>query len=309
MTEAEHLATIRYATADELPTVLPGADVLFLWESLAHVHHLASAWPTADSLRWIHTSTAGVDRLLFPALTESDIHVTNSRGVFDRPIAEYVLAALLILAKDLHTTLRLQDRKQWRHRDTERIEGKHALVVGTGPIGRAIATQLSAAGLTVAGAGRTARDHDPDFGTIHASHDLPRLVGGYDYVILAAPLTDDTHGMINADTLTRFRPTARLINIGRGALIVEDDLINALRAGHIAGAALDVFTTEPLPETSPLWDMPNVLISPHMSGDTLGWHEDLVRLFTDNLRRYTRHQTLENVVDKQRGYVSGTERP
>lgn len=309
MSAAERLAHVEYATSGTLGPALAGADVLFTWEHPSPGATLAGAWAAAADLRWVHASTAGVDRLLFPALTESGVVVTNSRGIFDRPMAEYVLATVLTFAKDLHTTLRLQDRRTWRHRETERLHGKRALIVGTGPIGRAIAAQLSAAGLSVAGAGRTARDGDPDFGRVHASADLPGLVGAVDYVVLAAPLTEATKGMIDAEMLARFDPAAYLINVGRGALVVQDDLIAALAAGRIAGAALDVFETEPLPESSPLWDMPNVLISPHMSGDTRGWQEDLVELFTGNLQRYRRGETLRNVVDKQRGYVSGSERP
>lgn len=305
MTGVERVADVRYATEDELTEALPGADVLFVWHFLSEA--VVDAWAGADNLRWVHVASAGVDRLLFDELRDSEVLVTNSRGVFDRPMAEYVLATILSFAKDLHTSVRLQDRKHWRHRETERIEGKRALVVGTGPIGRAIATQLSAAGLSVAGAGRLARTDDPDFGYVHASGALHEVFGEFDYVVLAAPLTDQTRGMIDADALARFAPTARLINVGRGQLVVQEDLVEALSAGRLAGAALDVFDTEPLPEPSPLWEMPHVLISPHMSGDTLGWTEDLVNLFTANLLSYAAGDRLRNVVDKHRGYVSGSE--
>lgn len=302
----EQAAQVRAVTEEQLPDALPGADVLFVWDFRSDA--VAEAFPRADALRWVHAASAGVDRLLFPALLESDIALTNSRGVFDAPMGEYVLATVLTFAKDLHTSIRLQDRKQWRHRETERISGKRALVVGTGPIGRAIAAQLAAAELHVEGAGRVARTGDADFGTVHASDDLHRVLGDFDYVVLAAPLTEQTHGLIDAKALAQFRPTARLINVGRGELIVQPDLVEALEAGRIAGAALDVFDTEPLPETSPLWEMPNVLVSPHMSGDTTGWTEQLVELFLQNLRSYAEGGPLRNVVDKQRGYVSGTER-
>ncbi len=306
MAEVENAATVRYATEDQLAEALPGADVLFVWHFLSEA--VVDAWPAAGDLRWIHVASAGVDRLLFDDLTASDVTVTNARGVFDRPMAEYVLGTVLSFAKDLHTSVRLQDRKQWQHRETERIGGKRALVVGTGPIGRAIAAQLTAAGMTVSGAGRTARDGDPDFGDVHASDTLPDVVGDFDYVILAAPLTEQTRGLVDADTLARFSPSARLINVGRGELVVAPDLVEALEAGRIAGAALDVFDTEPLPESSPLWEMPDVLVSPHMSGDTVGWTRDLVELFTANLRNYRSGTPLRNIVDKHRGYVSGSER-
>lgn len=298
-------AELRYAEAHELPTAVAGADVLFVWDFRSGA--IPDAWPHADALRWIHSSSAGVDRLLFPALRDSEVVLTNSRGVFDQPMAEYVLATVLTFAKDMHTTLRLQDRKQWQHRVTERIAGKSALVVGTGPIGRAIARQLRAAGLRVSGAGRTARAEDPDFGDVHASDNLAHVIGAFDYVVLAAPLTEQTKGLVDAEVLAHCRPSARLVNVGRGELVVEADLVAALQAGQLAGAALDVFETEPLPESSPLWGMPNVLISPHMSGDTVGWVDELVDLFLANLRAYAQGEQLRNVVDKQRGYPSGTE--
>jgi phosphoglycerate dehydrogenase-like enzyme len=298
---AEH-AELRYATGEELPDALPGTDALFVWAFRSQA--IADAWPQADKLQWIHAASAGVDRLLFPQLRDSPVQLTNSRGVFDQPIAEYVLGTVLTFAKDMHTTLRLQDAKQWKHRVTERIEGKTALVVGTGPIGRAIARQLTNAGLRVAGAGRTTRTGDPDFGDIHASDDLARVAGDYDYLVVAAPLTPQTHGLINADVLTAMRPSARFINVGRGELVDQPALITALQQQHIAGAALDVFDTEPLPQDSPLWEMPHVLVSPHMSGDTLGWTDELVDLFLTNLRAFTHGTDLRNVVDKQRGYVT-----
>lgn len=305
MEEAEGLARIRYVRETELAKALPGADVLFMWDFLSDA--LAGAWPESGGPRWVHIASAGVDRLMFPGLTHSDTIVTNSRGVFDEPIAEYVLGLVLAFAKDLHTTLRLQGERRWRHRETERVTGARALVVGTGPIGRAIGRRLSAAGLAVSGAGRTARDADPDLGVVHPMERLGEALAEADYVVLAAPLTPQTRKMIDAAALERMRPSARLVNVGRGGLVAEDDLVEALRAGRIAGAALDVFEDEPLPESSPLWDLPNVIVSPHMSGDVVGWRDELVRLFADNLGRYVSGRPLRNVVDKRLGYV-GSER-
>ncbi|GAA4935590.1 D-2-hydroxyacid dehydrogenase [Streptomonospora halophila] len=303
------LASVRYATADRLGEVLPGADALFVWDLFSEA--LEAAWPKADSLRWVHAATAGVDNLMFDGLVGSDVVVTNSRGVFDEPMAEYVLGLVIAFAKDLPATLGHQSRREWRHRETERVGGKHALVIGTGPIGRAIARRLRAVGMTVEGAGRAARPEDPDFGTVvEASQDtaapgLAEALPRADYVVLAAPLTDATRDLADAAFLARMRPGARLINVGRGPLVDEDALVRALHAGSIAGAALDVARTEPLPADSPLWDAPGALVSPHMSGDVVGWLDELVDLFTDNLDRYLDGNPLRNVVDKSRGYVSG----
>ncbi|MDA8371895.1 MAG: D-2-hydroxyacid dehydrogenase [Nocardiopsaceae bacterium] len=305
------LASVDYVTADHLAEALPGARALFVWDLFSAA--LVAAWPKADSLSWVHAATAGVDNLMFPGMVSSDVVVTNSRGVFDQPMAEYVLGLVLSFAKDFPTSHDLQRSKVWRHRETERVGGKHALVIGTGPIGRAIARQLAAAGMTVEGAGRTVRTSDPDFGTVVAacldfdgSEGLSGALARADYVVVAAPLTDATRGLIGTRALNRMKPTARLINVSRGQLVVEEELLRALRAGRIAGAALDVFESEPLPESSPLWEAPGVIVSPHMSGDVVGWRNELVDLFADNLDRFLDGRALRNVVDKERGYVSGT---
>lgn len=297
----DDLAEVRYVTEKDLVSALPGADVLFVWDFRSH--GLTAALPAADSLRWVHTGSAGVNHVLSPEVVESEVVVTNSRGVFDEPMAEYVLALALAMAKDLPTTLRLQHERRWRHRESERLGGRHALVAGTGPIGRAIGRKLTAAGVTVTGVGRRARGSDPDLGSVLAMDRLAEGLDGADYVVLAAPLTDETRGMIDKAALAAMKPTARLINVGRGPLVAQDDLVEALAAGRIGGAALDVFADEPLPETSPLWAMPNVIVSPHMSGDVVGWRTELVALFHDNLTRYLDDRPLRNVVDKRRGYV------
>jgi len=301
MARAERLAHVAYVRKPQLADALPGCDALFMWDFWSDA--LEAAWPREGGPRWVHIASAGVDRLLFPGLVEGNTIVTNSRGVFDEPIAEYVLGLVLAFAKDLHTTVRLQGERRWRHRETERITGARALVVGTGPIGRAIARRLAAAGLRVSGAGRTAREGDPDFGVVHPMERLHDALAEADHVVLAAPLTPATRNMIDAAALARMRPSARLVNVGRGPLVAEDDLVEALRAGSIAGAALDVFVDEPLAPSSPLWAMPNVIVSPHMSGDVAGWRDELVRLFTDNLDRFAHGRELRNVVDKRLGYV------
>jgi phosphoglycerate dehydrogenase-like enzyme len=251
----------------------------------------------------VHAASAGVNHVLTPEVVASDLVVTNSRGVFDEPMAEYVLGLALALAKDLPTTLAQQRERRWRHRETERLGDRHVLVAGTGPIGHAIGRKLAAVGMTVTGLGRVARSTDPDLGEVVPMSSLSEVLPEADYVVLAAPLTDETRGMINAKALAAMKPTARLINVGRGPLVVQEDLVEALAAGQLAGAALDVFVDEPLPVSSPLWHLPNVIVSPHMSGDVVGWRAELVTLFADNLSRYREGQPLRNVVDKSRGYV------
>ncbi|WP_308282508.1 D-2-hydroxyacid dehydrogenase [Pseudonocardia nigra] len=286
--QADHL---RFATEDTLADALPGSEVLLVWDFTSDA--VRDAWPAADSLRWVHTASAGVDRLVFPGLLDSPVTLTNSRGVFDAPMAEYVLGLVLAMAKDLPGTLAAQGRREWRHRETEPVAGRCAVVVGGGPIGKAIARLLEAVGMQVELIGRREFPALPDA--------LPRA----DWLVLAAPLTDTTRGMFDAAALARLRPSARVINVGRGALVVEPDLVDALREGRIAGAALDVFAREPLPVDSPLWELPGVIVSPHMSGDLVGWRDALVEVFTDNLIRYRAGEPLRNVVDKSLGYVTG----
>jgi len=301
MAPVEAVADVRYATADGLAKALPGADVLLVWDFRSTA--LASAWSAASSLRWVHAASAGVNHVLTPEVVASDIVVTNSRGVFDEPMAEYVLGLTLALAKDLPTTLSRQRERRWQHRETERLGERHVLVAGTGPIGRAIGRKLAAVGMKVTGLGRVARSTDPDLGEVIPMSSLPEVLPDIDYVVLAAPLTEETRGMINAKSLAAMKPTARLINVGRGQLVVQEDLVEALSSRRLAGAALDVFVDEPLPVSSALWHMPNVIVSPHMSGDVVGWRAELVTLFADNLSRYLDGQPLRNVVDKTRGYV------
>lgn len=297
----ESTAVVRYTDEAGLANALRDADVLFVHDFLSRA--VPDAWHAANRLRWLHIASAGVDPVMFPGMRDSDVVLTNSRGVFDDSIAEYVLGVILTFAKDLHGSLDLQRERRWQHRESERIAGRSVLVVGTGPIGRAIARMLRAVGMTVSGAGRRAREGDPDFGTVHASAELAGHLPAYDYVVAVAPLTEETKGMFDAAAFAAMKPAARFVNVGRGELVVTGDLIEALRSGALAGAALDVFDTEPLPSDSPLWTMKNVLVSPHMSGDFVGWRDTLVEVFADNFARWQTGAPLRNVVDKQLGYV------
>ena len=302
ISEVEELAEVRLTTADGLAKAMNGADVLYQWHSFSPA--LKENWHAASSLKWVHVSAAGVSQLLFDELIQSDVTYTNSRGVLSRAIAEFALGFVLDMAKDSQGSSRLQLLQRWQHRTTRKIQGQTALVVGTGSIGREIARLFRAVGMEVDGAGRTARPGDADFGRIHASRDLAGTVHDYDYLVLAAPLTTDTRGLVGAEVLTAMKRTARLINVGRGELVDTPALLEALTSGAIAGAALDVVHPEPLPEGHPLWDMANVIITPHMSGDTEDYLDDLGKLFVENLKRYCNGEPLDNIVDKTLGFVS-----
>jgi phosphoglycerate dehydrogenase-like enzyme len=298
--------TLRYADAAGLASAVGGARALFLWDFFSTA--VADVWSHCDRLEWIHVAAAGVDTLLFDGLRESRVTVTNARGVFDRPIAEFVLASVLAHAKRLHESHDLQREAVWRHRETRTVDGARALVVGTGGIGREIARLLRAVGLRVRGAGRTARTDDVDFGDVVASADLVDQVGWCDYLINAVPLTPQTRGLINAEVFAALRPSAHLVNVGRGATVVQDELAEALAAGRFDGASLDVFEEEPLPVDSPLWSTPGVVVSAHMSGDVTGWRDVLARQFVANAERWLAGEPLENVVDAALGYVPSRSR-
>lgn len=294
-------AEIRYTDADHLAEDIAGADALFLWDFFSGA--LQQAWPQADQLKWIHVAAAGVDKLLFDELNRSEVLVTNAQGVFDRPIAEWVLGAVLARAKDFSGNFRYKETKTWRHRETQSAQGAKALVIGTGAIGREIAHLLSAVGIEVTGAGRREQQQDPDFGVVVLSESLEEHVGEFDIIVNAAPLTPATTNLIGPVTLAAVKSGAHLINIGRGASVDEDALIDALRSGPLGFASLDVFAEEPLPVESPLWDLENVMIAAHMSGDIQGWRETLAQVFLDNAERWLADQELTNVVDKEKGYV------
>ena len=296
------LATIRHTVSvQELEDALDDADVLLAWDFRSG--KLRDAWPRARRLRWVHAAGVGVDAILFPELAASSVVLTNSRGVFDQAIAEYVLGLMLAFAKGLPATVDLQRRHAWQHRETDLLQGQTVLVVGAGGIGRAIGRLARGIGMHVTAVARTARPSDPDLGRVVAGRDLPAVLGEADYVVLAVPLTPETEGLFGAAAFDRMKPTARLINVGRGPIVDEEALLHSLRSRRIAGAALDVFVEEPLPPNHPFWDLPGVLVSPHMSGDFTGWTAALSQVFVDNFLRWHRGEPLRNVVDKWRGYV------
>lgn len=289
-------------TRDRLLANLPEADILLVTDFRTKL--LADCWPSRHHIKWIHATSAGVDALMIDPIRNSDIPVTNARGIFDRPIAEFVLGLVLCFAKDFHQSVRYQDNREWKHRDTERLQGGRVLVVGAGSVGRQIGRLLNTAGLEVSGVARRARDNDPDFLRVYPSEQLMELLPEYDYVVIAAPLTEDTRGQFGPEAFRHMKRSARLINVGRGPIVQTEALVAALQNGEIGGAGLDVFEQEPLPADHPLWGMHNVILSAHMAGDVVGWREALSEQFISNYRRWQNGESLENLVDKQRGYAA-----
>lgn len=301
---AQDLAELRYAgDPDGVAAAIADADAIFSWG--ARRSWIEDAFAGATRLRWIQAASDGVDGLLFPALVASDVIVTNARGIFDDPIAEWAIAAMLAFTTGLHRSVVDQATGIWTDgRRRDRVAGQHLVVVGPGPIGRAAAWRAKALGMTVEAVGRSERTDDV-LGSVAGPDGFHEALGRADHVLDALPLTDGTRAMFDAKAFDAMRPTAHLVNVGRGATVDEDALIDAIRSGAIAGASLDVFVEEPLPSDSPLWSMPTVAVSPHISGDLDDWEEAVVGVFVDNLRRFVAGEPVRNVVDTEAGFGVG----
>ncbi|MCU0483050.1 MAG: D-2-hydroxyacid dehydrogenase [Chloroflexi bacterium] len=265
-------------------------------------------WMLARSprLRWIHSIAAGVEHILTPAVRARGVVVTNARGVFSRPIAEYVLLMIMAVSRRLPELGALQAERTWQPLAGREMRELTVGIVGFGSLGRAVAELAAACGCRVMATRRRAEpgpgETDPEGIAVLGADRLADLLAASDFVVLAAPLTPETDGLIDAIALEAMKPTAWLVNVARGRLVDELALVRAIEQGLIGGAVLDAFREEPLPAGSPLWDMPNVIVTPGMawsSGLVLG---QSVELFCDNLRRYAAGDPLANVVDPAAGY-------
>lgn len=301
----ESVRVVRTQDTEGFAQTVGDADAVFLVDFGSHV--LENAWNKRRRLRWVHVAAVGVDAVLFPAFVSSDVVLTNSRGVFDAAMGEYVLALMLAMAKDLPRTLQLQGERTWKHREPALLRGATVLIVGVGGVGIGVGQSAAASGMTVIGVGRHARSAVKPFHRIAGVSELKSLVPNADYIVLALPRTADTRGLFSRELIHAMGPSARLINVGRGGVLDEEALVEALQAGRLAGAALDVFETEPLPPDHQLWRMPNVIVSPHMSVDVPEAKQWLVDLFLQNLERFRRGEPLLNQVDKRLGFVPAAE--
>ena len=270
----------------------------------------AEQFKFAQKLRWIHAPTAAVHQLLFPELVKSDVLLTNAREVHGPVVAEHVIALIFAMAKKIPQAARLQQGRTWGQdaiwNDGPRpreVEGATVGLIGLGSIGRAVARMAAALGMRVIAVREHPEKARPEgVAAVYAPPQLNDLLSQSDYVVVAAPLTDATRGLINAERLAAMRPDAYLINVGRGPQVDEAALADALRSRRIAGAALDVFEQEPLPPEPPLWELENLLITPHTAGLTEKLWQRHSALFSENLRRYLASEPLLFIVDKQKGY-------
>jgi phosphoglycerate dehydrogenase-like enzyme len=277
----------------------------------------------APRLTWVHSATSGVEGALTPAARGRGIVVTNARGVFSRPIAEYVLMMILSVSRRLPQLLELQRERTWQPLEGAELRDVTVGIVGLGSIGRSVAALATAFGCRVVAVRRRSETGDDAAGTatsqtsadtddavtgpiridrVGGPETLPELLAESDFIVLAAPLTPETEDMINAETLAMVKPGAWLINVARGRLIDERALIRALRAGELGGAVLDTFRDEPLPPMSSFYDLPNVIVTPHTAWSSGRVLDRSVELFCDNLRRFAAGEPLLNVVDPSAGY-------
>jgi phosphoglycerate dehydrogenase-like enzyme len=284
----------------ELAAQLAETEIIFAgWDALTDLER------RAPKLRWVHTAAAGVDLYVRTGVARPGLLFSSGNGPSAVPIAEYILMAILTLAKGTPQYLRQQVEHRWHSASGFEVRGKTVGIVGLGNIGAEAGRLAKAIGCRVIGSRRSvtvARENAEGVDLLLPPRDLPRLLEESDFVVLAAPSTSETAALIDADAIERMKPTAFLINIARGPIVDEGALVDALKRGRIAGAALDVFQREPLPEDSELWDLPQVLITPHHSSASEHSRARQAELFSENLERYLGREPLRNLVDLTRGY-------
>ncbi len=267
---------------------------------------LPKIWPAAKKLRWIHSLSAGVEQILFPGLVDSDVPLTNARGVFKRSLAEFAILGMLWFAKNGPRLLEQKRAHKWETFMVDWLAERSVAIVGYGEIGRECALLAKAMGARILATRRRPEllDSDRVLDRAYPLAGLHEMLSEADYVIVAAPGTPETRHMISTREFSSMKKSAVIINVGRGVVIDEAAMIAALSEARIAGAALDVFEVEPLPADSPLWDMPNVFISPHSTDRTRDpdWLDLAMRRFVSNFHRFVEGQPLEFVVDKKAGY-------
>jgi phosphoglycerate dehydrogenase-like enzyme len=281
---------------------LSGADVILSWGAKRDV--MAELLTGAPKLRWIHSRSAGLDGLLFPELVESDVPLTNGRGVFSQSLGEFVIGAVLFFAKDMRRMLRSQKEGRWDQFDVLEIRGQTLGIVGYGDIGRAIAKRAKAMEMKVLAMRRRPElsEGDPYVSEMFGFGQKIDMIERCDYVVSALPLTPETKNFLGAPEFGAMKASAVFMNVGRGPVVDEPALIEALRSGRIEGAALDVFAVEPLPAGHPFYSMENVLMSAHCADNTAEWLNDAMRFFYENLARFRKGEPLLNIVDKRAGY-------
>jgi phosphoglycerate dehydrogenase-like enzyme len=277
------------------------ATAILLWsgtrESLRQILGLCG------KVRWIHSRAAGLDHLLFPELVDSQIPLTNGRGMFSASLGEFVLAVILYFAKDFRRMIRNQSAAVWEPFDVQAVSGQTVGIVGYGDIGRAAARCVRSMSMRVLAMKRHVPElPDPLVEHFYRPEQRREMIAHCDYLVVTAPLTEETRHMIGDAEFSAMKPTAVVINVGRGPVIDEAALLRALTAKRIKGAGLDVFEHEPLPAEHPLYKLENVLLSPHCADHTSDWQDQAMRFFLNQYGRFEKGELLTNIVNKRLGY-------
>ncbi|MCK1402308.1 D-2-hydroxyacid dehydrogenase [Bradyrhizobium sp. 4] len=275
--------------------VLPQVDVLLAFD-------VPSELSNARKLRWFQCTAAGVDHLRTLRENAGDVVVTNTRGIHGEIIADYVIGGITMLHWNFPRLLKCQELRQWKPQRVKPLSAMTVGIVGLGSIGTSIARRAKSAGMTVIGSKRDVSYPVACVDQLFGASDLDAMLPQCDFVVMAVPATQETSGLMDRARFTNMRQSAYLLNIGRGNVLVEEHLIEALELGNIAGAMLDVFEAEPLPCESPLWTMPNVIATPHISAASTSDGQFIFEVFADNLQRFLEGKALRNVIDLRRGY-------
>ena len=295
----------------------PQAEIVTsdLKQAAEHIHdtEILAAWgfnniqpfyAQAKKLKWIHALTAGVEFLLFPETQNSPVLISNSKGIHGIPMAEHVLGIMLSFTRRLNLLHKQQQQHLWQRPpidELQEINGKTLAVLGLGAIGREIAKKAKLMDMRVIAAKRE-MTQEPFVDRLYRPEQLLEMLAEADFVVVALPLTDATTRLLGREAFAAMKPSAYFINVSRGAVVQEDALLAALKAGQLAGAGLDVFMEEPLPADSPFWDLPNVIITPHLSAISPVYLDRALKLFSDNLACYLSGAPLLTPIDKARGY-------
>ncbi len=288
---------VTVADLDHAGEYIAATDILVTWGFM----DIRPLYLAAPRLKWVHALTAGVENLLFPEIQASDTILTNSKGIHGIPVSEHVLALMLAFTRGLNLLIPQQQEKRWSRVPTDEIHEKTIGIVGLGSIGREIAKKAKGMGMEVV-ATKQEMTTEIFVDKLYKPEQLRDMLGTADFVVAALPLTEKTNSLFTLDEFQAMKPTAYFINIARGAIVRQADLVMALQLGVIKGAGLDVFEEEPLPADSPLWTMNNVIVTPHLAALSPAYLDRAVKLFVDNLVRYVENREMFNVIDKAKGY-------
>jgi phosphoglycerate dehydrogenase-like enzyme len=291
------------STAEAFHAAAAQATVLFNWSGSLELFR--NVFVMCPQLQWVHSRSVGLERTLFPELIASSVPLTNGTGVFSPSLGEFTLAAILYFAKDFRRMIRNQTAGVWEPFDVTPVSGQIVGIVGYGDIGRAIAARVRPLGMSVLAVKRHASNSgaaDPLVEMTYTPGHRIEMISRCDYVVVAAPLTAETRGMIGTPEFAAMKSTAVVINVGRGPIIDEQAMLNALRTSQIKGAALDVFDQEPLPQGHPFYKLENVLLSPHCADHTPEWLDDAMELFIAQYESFRKGEPLRNIVNKKLGY-------